>query len=63
MKRKLDSRTTTRAAGGEAEALNTLNARARRKMDVRRLMEATIEKKAKSRRNEEAPASSAWKAA
>jgi hypothetical protein len=38
-----------------------LNAQARRKSDVTRFVEATIETKAKKRRNQEAPASSAWK--
>jgi hypothetical protein len=51
----------TESARPESEALDTLNARARRKMDSRRMIEATIEKKAKKRRESEAPASSAWK--
>jgi hypothetical protein len=60
MKRKRNFPATKQNRGEEAEALDALN-RAPGKVDVRRLMEATIEQKAKKRRSQEAPASSAWK--
>ena len=43
-----------------AEELDALNAQLRRKVDARRLIEGSIEAKAKKRRNQEKPASSAW---
>jgi homoserine kinase len=46
----------------EGAALAALNAQGCRKIGVRRLMEATIERKAKKRRSQQAPASAAWKA-
>jgi len=46
-----------------AEALDSLNARLRRKSKeaIRRSVEATLEKKSKRRRVSQAPTSSAWK--
>jgi hypothetical protein len=61
MARQRNTRSTKGTANTEAEALDALNARTRRKADPRRLIEATIEEKAKQRRNSEAPASSTWK--
>jgi len=57
MAKKHNSRTTKQSARSEAEALDALNARARRKSDPRRFMEATIEEKAKQRRRSETPVS------
>jgi hypothetical protein len=56
-------RTVTSRQPNPAEALDTLNARLRRKSkeSIRRSVEATLEKKTKRRRTSEAPASSAWK--
>jgi hypothetical protein len=46
-----------------AEAIDTLNARLRRKSKdaIRRSVEADLEKKSKRRRVSQAPATSAWK--
>jgi hypothetical protein len=46
-----------------AEALDTLNARLRRKskQPIRRSVEADLEKKSRRRRVSQAPTSSAWK--
>jgi hypothetical protein len=45
-----------------SETLDSLNLRLRRKSNsIRRSMEADLEQKAKQRRTNEAPASSAWK--
>src|SRR5436190_1770417 len=44
----------------EADELDAVNARLRRKGEVRRSMEAEIEERAKKRRSEEKPASSSW---
>jgi len=48
-------------ASGEAEALDTINARIHPKFDPKRLVEASIEAKAKKRRTQHAPTPSAWK--
>jgi hypothetical protein len=61
MAEKRNNRTTKQSVRSEAEALDALNARARRKSDPRRLIEATIEEKAKKRRRSEAPVSPTWK--
>jgi len=46
----------------EAEALDALNNRTRRRPDKsRQMIEATIEAKAKKRRTDEAPKSSHWR--
>jgi len=60
-KRKL--RLTNRTASPETEALNALNVRTRRRRNATRLIEASIEANAKRRRQQETPASSAWKPA
>jgi hypothetical protein len=60
MKSKTDFASPKRGTSA-ADELEALNAQARRKGDVTRFVEATIETKAKKRRNQEAPASSAWK--
>jgi hypothetical protein len=56
-------RTVASGETNPAEALDTLNARLRRKSkeSIRRSVEATLEKKTKTRRKTETPASSAWK--
>lgn len=61
MVKKAKIRLEKSTAGNEAEALDTLNARMRRKSNTRRLIEADIEAKAKKRRSEQAPASAGWK--
>jgi hypothetical protein len=48
-------------ASAEAEELDALNARLRQTNDTARLVEASIEAKAKKRRREEKPVSSLWK--
>jgi hypothetical protein len=48
-------------AGGEAEALDALNARVGRKLRQRDLIEATIEEKAKKKRSTEGALSSKLK--
>jgi hypothetical protein len=61
MATKRKSGLTTRSVSAEAEALDTLNARLRRKAQAARLVEASIETKAKAKRRQQAATSSAWK--
>jgi hypothetical protein len=62
MKSKTDFSPVQRSIDKPTEELDSLNARTRRKGEVTRFMEATIETSAKKRRSREAPASSDWKA-
>jgi hypothetical protein len=61
MAEKRNTHTTKQNGRSAAEALDALNARARRKSDPRTLIEATIEEKAKKRRRSERPASPTFK--
>ena len=62
MTQKANPSQKSRSPSTGANDLDALNARARRKkIDPSRLIEATIEEKAKKRRIAEAPASSKWK--
>jgi hypothetical protein len=63
MKNKMNSPSAKRGEIKAGDELDELNARARGKVEVTSFMEATIETKAKKRRNQESPSSSAWKPA